>query len=92
VPAIEGWYLCGRDESVSESAWLEGQVAGGPPYTRRELKWRVYGTERPGLPLETRCALEDARRHARDTRRLENDFPGFGSLASDLRNWKKSAH
>ena len=89
VPAVEGWYLCGRDERVTETAWLEGQAAGRPPYTRRELKWRVYGTDRPSLPHEIRCALEDARRHARDTRRLENDFPGFHSLASDLRTWKR---
>jgi len=91
VPAVEGWYLCGRDESVTEAAWLEGQARGTPPYTRHQLKWRVYGTERPSLPHEIRCALEDAHRHARDTRRLENDFPGFRSLASDLRTWRKSA-
>jgi hypothetical protein len=90
VPAVEGWYLCGRDESVSEEAWINGQAAGNPPYTRRQLKWRVYGTDRPSLPHEIRCALEDARRHARDTRRLENDFPGFRSLASDLRTWRKT--
>jgi len=90
VPAVEGWYLCGRDEGVTEAAWLQGQVAGRPPYTRHQLKYRVYGTERPSLPHEIRCALEDAHRHARDTRRLENDFPGFRSLAEDLRSWKKT--
>lgn len=89
VPAVEGWYLCGRDEGVTEAAWLQGQVAGKAPYTRRQLKYRVYGTERPSLPHEIQCALEDAHRHARDTRRLENDFPGFRSLADDLRMWKK---
>ena len=89
VPAVEGWYLCGRDPSVTEAAWLQGQVIGRPPYTRHELKWRVYGTERPSLPHEIRCAVEEARRHVADTRRLENDFPGFGSLAADLRAWKK---
>jgi len=90
VPAVEGWYLCGRDEAVTEVAWLQGQAAGKPPYSRHELKWRVYGTERPSLPHEIRCAVEDARRHAQDTRRLENDFPGFRALANDLRSWKKS--
>jgi predicted acyl esterase len=88
VPAIEGWYLCGRDQTVSEAAWLHGQEIGQAPYTRHELKWRVYATDRPSLPHETLCALEDARRHAQDTRRLENDFPGFRALANDLRTWR----
>jgi hypothetical protein len=92
VPAIEGWYLCGRDETVTEAAWLSGQAEGRAPYTRHELKWRCYGTDRPSLPHEIDCALIDARRHARDTRRLENDFPGFRSLAHDLRGWKAAGH
>jgi hypothetical protein len=92
VPAIEGWYLCGRDQSVTEAAWLQGQVDGKAPYTRHQLKYRVYGTERPSLPHEIDCALVEARRHAQDTRRLENDFPGFRSLANDLRSWKKPLH
>ena len=85
VPAIEAWYLCGRDASVSEAAWLAGQAAGRPPYSRAELKWRVYGTDRPSLPFETECALREVGRQGRDLRRLENDFPGFAALAADLR-------
>lgn len=89
VPAIEAWYLCGRDDSVSEAAWLAGQENGRPPYTRRELKVRVYGTDRPSLPLEIHRALAEARRHQGDLRRLEADFPGgFGELARDLRRWQ----
>ena len=92
VPAIEAWYLCGRDTSVTEAMWVSGQVAGLAPYTRRELKWRVYGTERPSLPLEIRRAVQEVSRHHGDLRRLENDFPqGFGSLARDLRSWRKTA-
>ncbi len=92
VPAIEAWYLCGRDTSVTEAAWVSGQRAGRPPYTRRELKWRVYGTERPPLPLEIRRAVQEVSRHQGDLRRLENDFPqGFGSLARDLRAWRTPA-
>src|SRR3954465_1936518 len=45
VPAIEAWYLCGRDASVSEATWLAGQASGQQPYSRAELKWRVYGTD-----------------------------------------------
>lgn len=88
VPAIESWYLCGRDEGVSEAIWLQGQAENKIPFSRHELKFRVYGTERPSLLHEIDCALVDARRHARDTRRLENDFPGFRALANDLRLWK----
>ncbi len=84
VPAIEAWYLCGRDSSVSEVAWTAGQASGRPPYSRAELKWRVYGTDRPTLPQEIRCALHEVARHHRDPRRLENDFPGFAALARDL--------
>jgi hypothetical protein len=91
VPAIEAWYLCGRDTSVTEAAWTGGQERGVAPYTRRELKWRVYGTERPTLPHEIKRAVQEVTRHHGDLRRLENDFPqGFGSLARDLRSWKEA--
>ncbi|MFA6959787.1 MAG: hypothetical protein WC205_03435 [Opitutaceae bacterium] len=89
VPAVEAWYLCGLEDSVTEARWLAGQVAQRAPYTRRELKWRTYGTDRPTLQHETEIALREARRHAHDTRRLENDFPGFASLAADLKTWPK---
>ncbi|MDF9832651.1 hypothetical protein M2103_000865 [Ereboglobus sp. PH5-5] len=88
VPAVEGWYLCGRDETVSERAWTDGQASGVMPYTRKELKVRVYGTDRPSLAHEIDCAMREVQRHRRDTRRLEHDFPGFESLAKDLRSWK----
>jgi hypothetical protein len=89
VPAIEAWYLCGRDTSVTEAAWLDGQASGAPPYSRPELKKRVYGTERPSLPFELQRAVEEVSRHRGDVRRLENDFPnGFGALARDLRGWR----
>lgn len=89
VPAMEAWYLCGRDTSVTEAAWTDGQLSGVMPYTRRELKWRVYGTDRPSLPHETKRAVQEVSRHRGDIRRLEFDFPqGFGSLARDLRSWR----
>ena len=89
VPAIEGWYLCGRDASVSEAAWTAGQESGRQPYSRAELKWRVYGTDRPSLPHELRCALHEVERHRRDPRRLESDFPGFAALALEVRGWRR---
>ncbi len=92
VPAIEAWYLCGTEPEVTELAWREGLARGAPPYSRRELKLRVYGTDRPSLAFEIQRAVECARRHGRDPRRLEADFPGgFGSLARDLRGWPAPA-
>lgn len=86
VPAIEAWYLCGRDDAVTEAAWQAGRESGRAPYTRAELKVRVYGTDRPSLPFETGRALEEVARHRPDTRRLEHEFPGFAALARDLRD------
>lgn len=89
VPAIEAWYLSGHEPAVTEDIWIAGQERGVPPYTRKELKYRVYGTERPSLPHEVDCALREVHRLRKDTRRLEADFPGgFGSLVRDLRAWK----
>jgi hypothetical protein len=85
VPAVEAWYLCGRDATVSEAVWIEGQKKERAPYTRAELKFRVYGTDRPSLPYEIRHALRETERLRRDLRRLEFDFPGFAALAADLR-------
>ncbi|HEY9247795.1 MAG TPA: hypothetical protein VIO38_01625 [Rariglobus sp.] len=90
VPAIEAWYLCGLEDTVTEQGWINGQETLRAPYTRRELKQRVYGTERPNLQHETEIALREARRHARDLRRLEHDFPGFASISRDLRAWPKN--
>jgi len=92
VPAIEAWYLCGRDPSVTETAWVEGQATGRHPYSRAELKWRVYGTDRPSLRHEIDCALREVARHRSDPRRLEHDFPGFGALARDLRAVRRHPH
>lgn len=92
VPALEAWLLCGRDTSVTEAAWVEGQASGRLPYTRRDLKWKVYGTERPSLPFETMRMVQEVSRHNGDVRRLEYDFPqGFGALARDLRSWRPPA-
>ena len=89
VPAIEAWYLCGQDPQVTELAWLDGQTRATPPYSRHDLKWRVYGTDRPSLAFEIQRAVESVRRHRGDLRRLEADFPrGFGALARDLRTWR----
>jgi len=88
VPAIEGWYLAGREPDVTEEAWVAGQERGRAPYSRAQLKQRVYGTDRPSLVHATNCAIREIRRLVPDTRRLEHDFPGFAALARDLRTWR----
>ncbi len=90
VPAMEAWYLCGLEDAVTEHRWIAGQEELRTPYTRRELKQRIYGTERPNLYQATEVALREVRRHAHDTRRLENDFPSFAALAADLKTWPKT--
>lgn len=90
VPAVEAWYLCGREREVGEAAWFESMRRGRSPYSRRDLKWRVYGTIRPPLPLEVRVAEQEARRLALDLHTLENEFPaGFGNLARAVRRWPR---
>ncbi|BET67742.1 hypothetical protein ASA1KI_26600 [Opitutales bacterium ASA1] len=91
VPAVEGWYLCGRDRQVGEETWarcLEGKAC---LYSRRDLKQRVYGTMRPTLALETEIAVREARRLAHDTGPLEREFPvGFGALARAATRWRRT--
>jgi len=90
VPAVEGWYLCGRDEEVGERGWQQCQEHGQCLFTRRDLKWRVYGTSRPTLPKEIEHATREARRLAADLSRLENEFPvGFGHLSRSVRSWSR---
>lgn len=89
VPAIEAWFLCGKDSNVSENAWVQGQKEKRPPYTRVGLKQTVYGSDRPGLGLETARAIEEMRRVAADIEHFHRKFPiGFGSLLQDIRAWK----
>ncbi|MEE9296225.1 MAG: hypothetical protein V3W34_14860 [Phycisphaerae bacterium] len=88
IPAIEAWYLCGRDTRVRESVWaryLDGQPR---PYTKNELKQLIYGTDQPPLQAAVARATEEARRLVEILTSLEERFPvGFGSLANAIRGW-----
>lgn len=89
VPAIEAWYLSGLDPHVSEATWARklGQ-AERITYTRKALKKRAYGTERPTLEIMTRHAVAAATRLVNDLSEVERLFPdGFGSFVNDVRNW-----
>jgi hypothetical protein len=88
VPAIEAWYLCGRDANVSETIWASGLQSGALPYTKNGLKESVYGTDRPSLQHETARSLEEAGRLTANLHPLETLFPnGFGVLARQARGW-----
>lgn len=89
VPAIEAWYLVGKNHQVGEAAWITGMTAGRLPFTRRQLKKEVYGTDRPSLEHETDCAVREARRIIANIKAIETAFPaGFGAMASEIRSWK----
>lgn len=85
VPTIEAWYRCSLDPHVNEATWARKLQGEKVTYTRRSLKYDVYGTERPSLELETRRATEEARRLIKDIPTLERLFPlGFGAFIRDL--------
>jgi hypothetical protein len=89
VPAVEGWYLLGKDDEVGEEDWISGLKIRRKPYSRKELKQRVYRTVRPSLHLETRVAKEEAVRVSKLLGELEENFPvGFGSMIREIRGWQ----
>jgi len=88
VPAIEAWYLCGQRGDVSEEAWEKGLAEGRDPYSKRQLKNLVYGTDRPQLALEQQFAIKHARQLASRLDLLADKFPvGFGALRRDVSRW-----
>lgn len=91
VPAIEAWCLCGTDSHITESAWIQALQSWSRPYTKKELKQRLYGSTDPALGLETQLLVEQARRLVTQNQLslLEKWFPiGFGSLANEVRSWR----
>jgi hypothetical protein len=88
VPAIEAWYLAGKDHEVGEHAWKVGVNSGRPPFTIPNLKQLVYGTDRPSLELETSRAVEEAQQIIQKIDAIETAFPiGFGLMAAEIRSW-----
>jgi len=91
VPAMEAWLLCGEDNRVCEAAWINARKQNTFPYTPRDLKCRLYGTERPSLEQETEAMIQHSSRivESGPLELLERLFPlGFGMLANQLRAWK----
>jgi hypothetical protein len=88
-PAIEAWYLFGREPHAKEDTWIESLKRNEPsrPF-RLRLKKKVYDTERVGRNKKFRRAIEEAERLKADVRGLEAAFPnGFGAFARQLRTW-----
>jgi hypothetical protein len=90
VPALEAWYLSGKDSEVSEHNWQRIQEGKDHYYDRKELKRRVYQTIRPTLSQQTGRAIEETTRLKKGQMRvLEENFPlGFGNLARMIRAWR----
>jgi len=91
APAIEAWWLCQSNPQISEAAWEKGLDEKRDPYSKLELKRRLYGgLEVFPLDLMTQKMTEAARDIAGDLQLLERAFPeGFGSLANELRSWRR---
>jgi hypothetical protein len=88
VPAIEAWLLCGVDPHITEAAWINGLKGGAMPYTKNQLKDKLYGTSHPSLDVETKEMKKAASRLAADFSSLETLFPGgFGPLRDSLKSW-----
>jgi hypothetical protein len=91
VPAIEAWYLCGIDATVTEAAWINGRESGQRPYTRQELKRRAYGSTTPDVDTQTREALKHAGRLSADLNALGTWFPhGCGTMLTAVAEWKQA--
>ena len=91
VPALEAWLLVGREKHMSETAWMQGLQTGRFAHTKKGLKQKVYGTDRPPLAFAEKRAIEMAQRLVEEEKLklLEDNFPnGFGALADDVRAWK----
>jgi hypothetical protein len=90
VPAIEAWYLFGKDPSVSEASWEINRREGRFLHVRRELKVKAYGSATvSGVLLEQR-ALAEAHRLTASLGELERAFPGgFGALRRSLATWNE---
>lgn len=89
VPAIEAWYLVGKNHQVGEAAWRVGLDARRPPFDRLQLKRMVYGADRYSLEHQTECAVSEARRIIKsDLTAIKAAFPvGFRLMADDIRSW-----
>lgn len=90
APAIEAWWLCKSNPQISEAAWEKGMDEKRDPYSKLDLKRQLYGSEFSSLAHMTLKMTEAAREVSAHLPTLERAFPsGFGSLANELRDWRR---
>lgn len=91
APAIEAWWLCKAHALINETAWEKGLDESHEPYSKLELKRKLYGNlEVFPLELMRQRQAEAAHEAIKNIAILERNFPnGFGSLAKELRAWRK---
>lgn len=88
VPAIEAWYLRGREDAVDERTWPPGASASTIRAGKLELKRQVYGSDRAGLGVMKEHAITEMTRVVTDLDALQAAFPkGFGALLGDFDSW-----
>ena len=89
VPAIEAWFMCGKQLDPSEDKWIRKQHKGETVrYDKTSLKRKVYG-ERSLKNKRIEIAIQEAERLAKNLELLNEKFPnGFGSLAIETSKWK----
>ncbi len=91
-PAIEAWFLCKKSQDVNEANWEKGLREKRDPYSKVELKKRLYNVELPSLELERTRMVEMANELRNALGVLESQFPvGFGSFRQQLRDWRRIA-
>ncbi len=89
VPCIEAWWLIGTKHQVTEGQWRQGQESDSVLFKKRDLKKRLYGTDRPSLTQTIDGATDGSRRAAENLDALRQHFPlGFGTLFDQLKNWR----
>jgi hypothetical protein len=87
-PAIEAWFLVGRDPHIGEMNLPSLYPGMTPASVRRKLKFQVYGTERPvgAQCLETAASQRAALNQSLPE--LIQRFPsGLGNFVSEIRGW-----
>ena len=90
MPAIEAWLLCKHHSDVSEATWERALRDKREPYSKLDLKRRLYGVDYASLGLMTEKMVAAARDVARNLADVERLFPrGFGSLTEQLREWRR---